>query len=247
MASCPSPEAPSAASAQDARQEAAAKRCQSFSSHDLLGGRARTGVARPSHERRASLQTLISLNLQISKSPQCDLLDRPRKPGKNSPALRHQPRPRCRRAYAQTPGFDLPGWSQARRLVEVEDRPYTIGAGAHLRAAAGGASLYTDYTFALWESGVVPTSPRPYSGLTDEEIRQVDTFCAAQYARRFGPVRSVTPQLVFSVPLEHPDLGASQIRCGGALRILRWRHDKRIEDADTLETLKGMIAAGEGD
>jgi DNA ligase-1 len=26
-------------------------------------------------------------------------------------------------------------------------------------------------------------------------------------------------------------------------RILRWRHDKRIEDADSLETLKAMLPA----
>ncbi|MCB0150821.1 MAG: hypothetical protein KDE01_24615, partial [Caldilineaceae bacterium] len=85
--------------------------------YDLLEWQGEDWRSRPLHERRASLETLIS-NLQSPISQSLDLLDRPRTNlGRTRRRTRHQPRPRCRRAYAQAPGFDLPGWSQARRLV----------------------------------------------------------------------------------------------------------------------------------
>ncbi|MCB0067295.1 MAG: hypothetical protein KDD77_09095, partial [Caldilineaceae bacterium] len=87
---------------------------------------------------------------------------------------------------------------------------------------------------------------KAYSGLTDEEIRQVDAFVRRNTRERFGPVRSVTPQLVFELAFENIQI-STRHKSGVAVRfprIVRWRHDKRIEDADALETLKGMIAAG---
>ena len=86
---------------------------------------------------------------------------------------------------------------------------------------------------------------KAYSGLTDDEIRQVDAFVRRNTRERFGPVRSVTPQLVFELAFESIQL-STRHKSGVAVRfprIVRWRHDKRIENADTLETLKAMIPA----
>jgi DNA ligase-1 len=110
------------------------------------------------------------------------------------------------------------------------------------------SNLFTDYTFALWqnqEDGTreLVTFAKAYSGLTDAEFRQVDDFIKKNTLERFGPVRSVTPQLVFEIGFEGIAL-SKRHKSGIATRfprILRWRHDKKIEDANSVEDLKCMI------
>jgi DNA ligase-1 len=109
------------------------------------------------------------------------------------------------------------------------------------------ASLYTDFTFAVWDeaNGVRTLVPfaKAYSGLTDEEMRQVDAIVRKTTVEKFGPVRSVTPTLVFEIGFE--GIQASPRHKSGVAvrfpRMLRWRTDKHIDDADTLATLKGFI------
>ncbi|HYS65813.1 MAG TPA: ATP-dependent DNA ligase [Paraburkholderia sp.] len=109
------------------------------------------------------------------------------------------------------------------------------------------ASLYTDFTFAVWDEadGVRTLVPfaKAYSGLTDDEMRQVDAIVRKTTVEKFGPVRSVTPTLVFEIGFE--GIQASPRHKSGVSvrfpRMLRWRTDKHIEDADTLATLKGFI------
>ncbi|MBU9213416.1 ATP-dependent DNA ligase [Burkholderia gladioli] len=109
------------------------------------------------------------------------------------------------------------------------------------------ASLYTDFTFAVWDEvdGVRTLVPfaKAYSGLTDEEMRQVDAIVRLTTIEKFGPVRSVTPSLVFEIGFE--GIQASPRHKSGIAvrfpRMLRWRTDKSIENADTLEMLKGFL------
>ncbi|WP_144109425.1 ATP-dependent DNA ligase [Paraburkholderia sp. BCC1886] len=109
------------------------------------------------------------------------------------------------------------------------------------------ASLYTDFTFAVWDEadGVRTLVPfaKAYSGLTDEEMRKVDAIVRKTTIEKFGPVRSVTPTLVFEIGFE--GIQASPRHKSGIAvrfpRMLRWRTDKAIEDADTLTMLKGFI------
>ena len=109
------------------------------------------------------------------------------------------------------------------------------------------ASLYTDFTFAVWDeaNGVRTLVPfaKAYSGLTDEEMRQVDAIVRKTTIEKFGPVRSVTPTLVFEIGFEGIQASARH-KSGVAVRfprMLRWRTDKHIDDADTLAMLKGFI------
>lgn len=123
--------------------------------------------------------------------------------------------------------------------------PYTIDAVMIYAQRGTGrrASLYSDYTFALWEGGELVPFTKAYSGLTDAEMRQVDAFVRRNTRERFGPVRSVTPELVFELGFEAIQ-HSTRHKSGVAVRfprILRWRHDKKIEDADSLETLKAML------
>ncbi|WP_312224725.1 ATP-dependent DNA ligase [Stutzerimonas nitrititolerans] len=111
------------------------------------------------------------------------------------------------------------------------------------------ASLYTDFTFAVWdgepgepERKLVPFA-KAYSGLTDEEMRQVDAIIRKTTVEKFGPVRSVTPTLVFELGFEGIAT-SSRHKSGIAVRfprMLRWRLDKPVEEADTLETLKELL------
>ncbi|MEL6811356.1 MAG: ATP-dependent DNA ligase, partial [Bacteroidota bacterium] len=106
------------------------------------------------------------------------------------------------------------------------------------------SNLFTDYTFGLWnEDKELVTFAKAYSGLTDAEFRKVDAWIKKNTLERFGPVRSVTPELVFEIAFE--GIARSKRHKSGIAtrfpRILRWRQDKKIEEANTLSDLKSMI------
>jgi DNA ligase-1 len=106
------------------------------------------------------------------------------------------------------------------------------------------AGLYTDYTFAVWdaEQKLVPFA-KAYSGLTDKEIEAVDAWIKKHTIEKFGPVRSVVPELVFEIGFEGINYSPRH-KSGIAVRfprVLRWRKDKQAADADTLDQLKSLI------
>lgn len=129
--------------------------------------------------------------------------------------------------------------------------PYTIDAVLIYAQAGHGrrASLYSDYTFAVWaeeEDGTRKLVPftKAYSGLTDAEIATVDGRIRKSTIEKFGPVRSVKPSMVFEIGFEGIAL-SSRHKAGVAVRfprMLRIRDDKTIDEADTLATLKGLLA-----
>lgn len=134
------------------------------------------------------------------------------------------------------------------------------------------ASLYTDYTFAVWDRPpanaeeaqrvvdaiaageaaadlqsrglpVLVPFAKAYSGLTDEEIRQVDAQIRRTTLEKFGPVRTVVPTLVFELGFEGIQRSARH-KSGIAVRfprMLRWRHDKPVAEADTLAMLQALL------
>ena len=114
------------------------------------------------------------------------------------------------------------------------------------------ASLYSDFTFAVWdrpegEAGreLVPFA-KAYSGLTDAEMRRVDAIVRRTTVEKFGPVRSVTPTLVFELGFEGIAL-STRHKSGIAVRfprMLRWREDKPLAEADTLATLRALLPGG---
>lgn len=105
------------------------------------------------------------------------------------------------------------------------------------------ANLYTDYTFAVWDKDQLVPFAKAYSGLTDDEIREVDRFVKKNTIDRFGPVRSVTPELVFEIAFEGINK-STRHKSGIALRfprIKRWRKDKNKEEANTLTDLQQLL------
>jgi DNA ligase-1 len=111
------------------------------------------------------------------------------------------------------------------------------------------ASLYSDYTFAVWdgppeaeERKLVPFA-KAYSGLTDAEMARVDAVIRRTTVESFGPVRSVRPTLVFELGFEGI-ARSTRHKSGIAVRfprMLRWREDKPVEEADTLQTLAALL------
>jgi DNA ligase-1 len=124
-------------------------------------------------------------------------------------------------------------------------QPFTVDAVMIYAQAGHGrrASLNTDYTFAVWDDGVLVPFAKAYSGLTDEEIRELDRWIRANTVEKFGPVRHVKPVHVFELGFEGIQASARH-KSGVAVRfprILRWRTDKRPEEADTIATLRALL------
>ncbi len=106
------------------------------------------------------------------------------------------------------------------------------------------ANLYTDYTFALKDhEGKLVTFAKAYSGLTDKEFVEVDAFIKRNILEKFGPVRTVKPELVFELGFE--GISESKRHKSGVAvrfpRMLRWRRDKKVEDINTIEDLRSLI------
>ena len=126
--------------------------------------------------------------------------------------------------------------------------PYTVDAVlTHAQSGSGKrASLFTDYTFGIWDDGALVPFAKAYSGLTDEEIREVDAFVRHNTVERFGPVHAVRPELVFEIAFEGIQK-STRHKSGIAVRfprMARWRRDKKAEDADTVETVRALLGVG---
>lgn len=125
--------------------------------------------------------------------------------------------------------------------------PHTVDAVLIYAQPGSGkrASLLTDYTFGLWDGDELVPVAKAYSGLTNEEILEVDRWIRRHTVERFGPVRHVEPVHVFELGFE-AIAPSSRHRSGVAVRfprMLRWRKDKPAAEADTLDALKALLAA----
>jgi DNA ligase-1 len=105
------------------------------------------------------------------------------------------------------------------------------------------ASLLTDYTFAVWNDGELTPIAKAYSGLSNEEIAELDRWIRRHTRKRFGPVREVEPVQVFELGFEAV-APSPRHKSGLAVRfprMLRWRKDKPASEADTLDTVRQKI------
>lgn len=126
-----------------------------------------------------------------------------------------------------------------------KSQPYSVDAVLVYAQRGHGrrASLFSDYTFAVWNDQELVPMAKAYSGLTDEEIQAVDAFVRKNTIERFGPVHVVKPELVFELHFEGLQR-STRHKSGIAVRfprMARWRTDKRPEDADTLQTLQHLL------
>ena len=128
--------------------------------------------------------------------------------------------------------------------------PYSIDAVMVYAQPGHGrrALLHTDYTFAVRDGDALVPFAKAYSGLTDAEIREMDAWIRRNTVEKFGPVRSVKPEQVFELGFE--GIQASPRHKSGIAvrfpRILRWRKDKPASEADTLDSLRALLASSQG-
>ncbi|NER82713.1 MAG: ATP-dependent DNA ligase [Leptolyngbya sp. SIO1D8] len=128
--------------------------------------------------------------------------------------------------------------------------PMTLDAVLIYAQAGSGkrANLFTDYTFALWKEKELVPFAKAYSGLDNAEIETLDKWIRRHTIERFGPVRSVAPIHVFEIGFE--GIAESKRHKSGISvrfpRILRWRTDKPVEEADTLETAHELLRSYQG-
>jgi DNA ligase-1 len=106
------------------------------------------------------------------------------------------------------------------------------------------SAYYTDYTFAIRDADKLVTIAKAYSGLTDKEIMEITRFVRDNALEKFGPVRTVKPELVFEIAFE--GIGYSPRHKSGVAvrfpRIARWRRDKTVDEIDTIESVKALIS-----
>jgi DNA ligase 1 len=127
--------------------------------------------------------------------------------------------------------------------------PYSIDAVLIYAQPGSGkrASLLTDYTFGVWHEGALVPVAKAYSGLSNEEIGEMDRWIRRHTVERFGPVRHVEPVHVFELGFEGI-ARSTRHKSGIAVRfprMLRWRKDKRPEEADTLENVRRLLESTE--
>ncbi|RQO64620.1 ATP-dependent DNA ligase [Pedobacter sp. KBW01] len=123
--------------------------------------------------------------------------------------------------------------------------PYTVDAVMIYAQKGSGrrANFFTDYTFAVRDGENLVTIAKAYSGLTDKEIKEVNSFVTRNAIEKFGPVRTVKPELVFEIAFEGI-AESKRHKAGLALRfprILRWRKDKKAAEINTLEDLRRLL------
>ncbi|PVA11944.1 ATP-dependent DNA ligase [Pelagivirga sediminicola] len=105
------------------------------------------------------------------------------------------------------------------------------------------ANLFTDFTFAVWNGNYLVPFAKAYSGLTDAEFRQITAWVRRNTQERFGPVRQVKPEHVFEIAFEGI-APSPRHKSGVALRfprMKRWRHDKPLQEAASLDDLHEML------
>jgi len=231
-----------------------------FRAYDLLEEQGEDLRARPLRERRARLEEVVrgagSTLLQVSEVVEAEswealaeLRAGARERNVEGVMLKH-----LDSTYGvgrtKTTLIDSPvraGWWKWKVDPYLVDCVLTVAQ----RGSGRRASLFTDYTFAVWtgpergEGELVPIA-KAYSGLTDQEILKVDAFVRDHTTGRLqgGGGRLVEPRLVFEIAFE--GIAPSPRHKSGVAtrfpRMNRWRTDKKPEEADTLGFVKGLLA-----
>jgi DNA ligase-1 len=214
-----------------------------FIVYDLIEDRGEDIRAKPLRERRARLEALLKDKPRFPISPEV-----------MAPTWEELAKVRDESRARNVEGFMLKRlespYQHGRKRGDWwkwKIDPFTVDAVLLYAQAGHGrrASLYTDYTFAVWNGPELLPVAKAYSGLTDEEIAKLDRWIRAHTREKFGPVRSVEPEHVFELHFEGI-APSPRHKSGVALRfprIARWRSDKKPQDADTLDRLKELIHA----
>ncbi len=237
-----------------------------FIAYDLIEAQGRDLRAEPQHVRRALLETLVGrlfaeagsrgerLPIRISPTVSADTWEELAETREQARALTREGLMLKAREGAYGIGRRK-GGDRADVWWKWKLDPMSVDAVVIYAERGHGrrSGVYTDYTFAVWSAGeeagtreLVPFA-KAYSGLTDAEIREMDSIVRRTTVEAYGPVRSLNPTQVFELGFE--GIAPSKRHKSGVAvrfpRMLRWRRDKPIAEADTLDALKALLA-GQG-
>jgi len=210
--------------------------------YDLLEDRSEDVRSRPLTERRARLAELVQqMGSPCVLSPALDAPD-----WSGLAVLRHESRDHSAEGLMlkRLSGPYLVGRKRGDWWKWKID-PYTVDAVLMYAQPGSGrrSSLFTDYTFAVWDGPELVPFAKAYSGLSDAEIAELDRWIRRHTIERFGPVRHVQPEHVFELGFQGISRSPRH-RSGVAVRfprILRWRRDKPPDQADTLKTVESLL------
>ncbi len=211
--------------------------------YDLLEHQGEDIRARPMEERRKLLESLVeevgSPKLLLSPTVEFDSWEKLAQERARSRELMSEGIMLKRKNSDYKVGRKRGDWWKWKVDALTIDAVMIYAMRGHGRRA----NLYTDYTFAVWKGDELVPFTKAYSGLTDAEFRKVDSFVKKNTIDRFGPVRSVNPELVFEIAFEGI-AKSTRHKSGVALRfprMKRWREDKPASEANTLEDLNALL------
>ncbi|MCC4307047.1 ATP-dependent DNA ligase [Alcanivorax marinus] len=216
-----------------------------FLAYDLLEYQGRDWRSRPLSERRAALETLIADTdapaLKLSPTVRADDWAALAALRENSREHRVEGLMLKRADSPYRSGRVRGDWWKWKLDPLTLDAVLLYAQPGHGRRA----NLYTDYTLAVPDGGTYVPIAKAYSGLTDQEIGQLDRWIRRNTVEKFGPVRSLRPHQVFEIAFEGIQ-PSSRHKSGIALRfprIARWRQDLTPDQADSLTQVKELLNA----
>lgn len=136
-------------------------------------------------------------------------------------------------ASLYTPGRRGRAWLKWKQPLATLDVVVTYVEYGHGKRRG----LLSDYTFAVRSGDRLLEIGKAYSGLTDEEIRQMTAYFLDHTIEDYGFRRKVDPDVVIEVAFNNIQQ-SKRHSSGYALRfprIVRRRPDKRVEEIDTIE------------
>ena len=214
-----------------------------FIAYDLLYRDGRLLLDAPIEERRSMLAGILAEHLPLMASPDFEVMsledvDRQfgdaRSRGNEGLVLK-------RRGSLYEPGRRSGSWLKVKRPYATLD--VVITAAEH--GSGKRATVLSDYTFGVRDGDRFLNVGKAYSGLTDEEIRELTRILRAASTDRFGRTLLVRPEVVLEVAFDSVQRSPRH-KSGFALRfprIVRWRRDKTPDDADTLERVRDLYEA----
>ncbi len=214
--------------------------------YDLLEADGQDIRALPFADRRARLALLtaeLPTEVPLRLSPEVVFADWPRLVAERETARQRRAEGLMLKSRASAYGVGRKRGDWWKWKID----PMTVDAVMIYAQAGHGrrATLYTDFTFAVRDGADFVPFTKAYSGLTDAEFAEITRWVRANTLERFGPVRRVPPELVFEIAFEGIQ-ASPRHKSGIALRfprMVRWRRDKPVEEIDTLDGLKAILAA----
>jgi DNA ligase-1 len=212
-----------------------------FVGYDLLYRDGQLLLDAPIEQRRAALEELFAgLGEGLLVSPQRrlgrreevdELFDRARARGNEGLLLK-------RAGSRYEAGKRSQHWCKVKKPYGTLDVVVTaVEQGSGRRA-----TMLSDYTFAVRDGDKYVNVGKAYSGLTDEEIRELTKLFRSIVRERYGRVTVVEPRVVLEVAFDGVQKSPRH-KSGYALRfprIVRWRRDKQAEDADAMERVREL-------